>query len=112
MDHPWVGGDWVAGGSVANLLVLWRLHELGPAMRAAWQADVVLMGRDPLADPPAVVLTGAARRRLRTGDVRRVGDLGLEDFADDGHQADFVLSEPPVAHFQGVEPCESVQGIR
>jgi len=35
---------WVSGGSVANLLVLWRLHEVGPAMRAAWQAGVVLMG--------------------------------------------------------------------
>jgi peptidase E len=35
---------WVAGGSVANLLVLWRLHGIGPAMRAAWQAGVVLMG--------------------------------------------------------------------
>jgi peptidase E len=23
---------------------LWRLHEVGPAMRAAWQAGVVLMG--------------------------------------------------------------------
>jgi len=35
---------WVAGGSVANLLVLWRLHEVDQAMRAAWQAGVVLMG--------------------------------------------------------------------
>jgi len=35
---------WVAGGSVANLLALWRLHEVGPAMHAAWQAGVVLMG--------------------------------------------------------------------
>jgi peptidase E len=35
---------WVAGGSVANLLALWKLHEVGPAMHAAWQAGVVLMG--------------------------------------------------------------------
>jgi peptidase E len=35
---------WVAGGSVANLLALWRVHEIGPAMHAAWQAGVVLMG--------------------------------------------------------------------
>ncbi|HTT51465.1 MAG TPA: peptidase E [Streptosporangiaceae bacterium] len=35
---------WVAGGSVANLLALWRLHGVGDAMRAAWQAGVVLMG--------------------------------------------------------------------
>jgi peptidase E len=35
---------WVAGGSVANLLALWRLHGIGPAMHAAWQAGVVLMG--------------------------------------------------------------------
>ncbi|HEY1920815.1 MAG TPA: peptidase E [Streptosporangiaceae bacterium] len=35
---------WVAGGSVANLLALWRLHGVGPAMHTAWQAGVVLMG--------------------------------------------------------------------
>jgi len=35
---------WVAGGSVANLLNLWRLHGVDQAMRAAWQAGVVLMG--------------------------------------------------------------------
>ena len=35
---------WVAGGSVANLLALWRLHGVGEAMRTAWQAGVVLMG--------------------------------------------------------------------
>jgi peptidase E len=35
---------WVAGGSVANLLALWQLHDVGSAMRAAWQAGVVLMG--------------------------------------------------------------------
>ena len=35
---------WVAGGSVANLLALWQLHGIGPAMHAAWQAGVVLMG--------------------------------------------------------------------
>lgn len=35
---------WVDGGSVANLLALWRLHGLDEAMRAAWQAGVVLAG--------------------------------------------------------------------
>jgi peptidase E len=35
---------WVAGGSVANLLALWELHGVGPAMHAAWHAGVVLMG--------------------------------------------------------------------
>ncbi len=35
---------WVAGGSVANLLALWRLHGIGSAMRPAWQEGVVLMG--------------------------------------------------------------------
>ena len=29
---------WVAGGSVADLLALWRLHGVGPAMHAAWEA--------------------------------------------------------------------------
>jgi peptidase E len=35
---------WVGGGSVANLLALWRLHGVDEAMRAAWQAGVVLGG--------------------------------------------------------------------
>ncbi len=35
---------WVSGGSVANLLALWRLHGIDEAMRAAWQAGVVLTG--------------------------------------------------------------------
>jgi len=35
---------WVAGGSVANLLSLWRTHAVDEAMRTAWLAGVVLMG--------------------------------------------------------------------
>ncbi|WP_298208423.1 peptidase E [Ferrimicrobium sp.] len=35
---------WVGGGSVANLLALWRLHGLDLALRRAWQAGVVLGG--------------------------------------------------------------------
>lgn len=35
---------WVNGGSVANLLALWRLHGLDRAFRAAWEAGVVLGG--------------------------------------------------------------------
>jgi peptidase E len=35
---------WVWGGSVAGLLSLWRLHGVDTAMRAAWEAGVVLTG--------------------------------------------------------------------
>jgi peptidase E len=35
---------WVNGGSVANLLAVWDVHGLRPAMRAAWEAGVVLSG--------------------------------------------------------------------
>jgi peptidase E len=35
---------WVGGGSVANLLVLWRLHGVDAAMRAAWESGVILGG--------------------------------------------------------------------
>ncbi len=35
---------WVAGGSTANLLALWRLHGLDGILHDAWQAGVVLMG--------------------------------------------------------------------
>jgi peptidase E len=35
---------WVFGGSVAGLLAMWRLHGYDDALRAAWQAGVVLTG--------------------------------------------------------------------
>lgn len=35
---------WVFGGSVANLLALWRVHGLDTSLHAAWQAGVVLTG--------------------------------------------------------------------
>jgi peptidase E len=35
---------WVNGGSVANLLAVWRLHELEPVFRQVWEAGVVLAG--------------------------------------------------------------------
>lgn len=35
---------WVNGGSVANLLAVWAVHDLGASMRAAWEAGVVLSG--------------------------------------------------------------------
>jgi peptidase E len=35
---------WVGGGSVANLLAVWDVHELAPVMREAWLRGVVLSG--------------------------------------------------------------------
>lgn len=35
---------WVWGGSVAGLLAMWQLHGIVEAMRAAWEAGVVLTG--------------------------------------------------------------------
>ncbi|WP_329542971.1 peptidase E [Streptomyces sp. NBC_01358] len=35
---------WVMGGSVANLLAVWRVHGLDRIMHRAWQAGVVLSG--------------------------------------------------------------------
>jgi peptidase E len=35
---------WVGGGSVANLLAVWRVHGLDAVFREAWQAGVVLGG--------------------------------------------------------------------
>lgn len=35
---------WVGGGSTANLLALWQVHELGPVLRECWEAGVVLAG--------------------------------------------------------------------
>jgi peptidase E len=41
LDHDVI---WVGGGSVANLLALWRLHGYDLALRTAWNAGVVLGG--------------------------------------------------------------------
>ena len=38
---------WVGGGSVANLLALWRLHGLDEIFREVWEAGVVLGGVRP-----------------------------------------------------------------
>lgn len=35
---------WVSGGSVVNLLALWRAHGLDDVLRRAWQEGVVLAG--------------------------------------------------------------------
>ena len=35
---------WVGGGSVANLLALWRVHHLDEAFAEAWEKGVVLAG--------------------------------------------------------------------
>jgi peptidase E len=35
---------WVGGGSVANMLAVWRVHGLDEVFRKAWAAGVVLMG--------------------------------------------------------------------
>jgi peptidase E len=35
---------WVGGGSVANLLAVWRAHGLDEVFREAWEAGVVLAG--------------------------------------------------------------------
>jgi len=35
---------WVGGGSVANLLALWRLHGVDAAMREAWESGTILAG--------------------------------------------------------------------
>jgi peptidase E len=41
-----LGADavWVGGGSVANLLAVWRVHRLDEIMRAAWEQGIVLSG--------------------------------------------------------------------
>jgi peptidase E len=35
---------WVGGGSVANLLAVWRLHGVDVAMRDAWERGTILAG--------------------------------------------------------------------
>ena len=35
---------WVGGGSVANLLAVWRVHRLDHVLRECWESGVVLAG--------------------------------------------------------------------
>ena len=45
--HEVIGASdlvWVGGGSVANLLALWRLHDVDTAMAQAWDDGTVLAG--------------------------------------------------------------------
>lgn len=35
---------WVGGGSVANLLAVWQVHELRPILRRCWERGIVLSG--------------------------------------------------------------------
>lgn len=35
---------WVGGGSVANLLAVWRVHGLDVILRQAWEKGIILMG--------------------------------------------------------------------
>ncbi|MDL2363522.1 MAG: peptidase E [Patescibacteria group bacterium] len=35
---------WVGGGSVANLLALWRLHGLDSILKEAWERSIILSG--------------------------------------------------------------------
>jgi peptidase E len=45
-EEALLGADvvWVGGGSVANLLALWRLHGVDDLMRQAWESGTVLAG--------------------------------------------------------------------
>jgi peptidase E len=36
---------WVGGGSVANLLAVWRVHGLDKILRKAWESGIVLTGQ-------------------------------------------------------------------
>ena len=46
IEERLLGSDvvWVGGGSVANLLALWRLHGVDAALRAAWEQGTILAG--------------------------------------------------------------------
>jgi len=35
---------WVGGGNTANMLAVWRVHGVDEALRAAWEAGVILTG--------------------------------------------------------------------
>jgi peptidase E len=102
---------WVGGGSVANLLAVWRVHGLDEVMRECWESGVVLggvsagsicwyaggptdsYGHDLRLSPPALGFlpygngvhydTEEERRPLLHGLVGK-GDLPVSHATDDG----------------------------
>jgi hypothetical protein len=69
---------WVGGGSVANLLAVWRTHRLDEIMAEAWQAGVVLAGvsagsRGVPAGVQRAVVTGRGLEQAHPGPLAGVG---------------------------------------
>src|SRR6202012_4923194 len=52
----------VGGGSVANMVAVWRVHGIDQILRKAWQAGIVLGGSP---GGGAVLVVGGTTRRFR-----------------------------------------------
>lgn len=73
---------WVGGGSVANLLAVWRVHGLDRILRSVWEAGVVLAG---VSAGSICWHTGGTTDSFGP-DVRAVHDgLGLVPYANGVH---------------------------
>lgn len=72
---------WVGGGSVANLVALWRLHGLDRSLHQAWQAGVVLGG----VSAGSICWHEGGTTDSFGPDLRRVDALGWLPFSNGVH---------------------------
>lgn len=116
---------YVTGGNTANLLALWRLHGVDTALRAAWEAGVVMTGQsagslcwhtggttdsfgpDLVALPDGLGLLPYSHCPHYDGEEQRrplyhklVGEGALD--------AGYAVDEGAALHYEGVEPARAV----
>lgn len=116
---------WVGGGSVANLLALWRLHGVDAAMRHAWERGVILGGvsagsicwhvggpTDSFGPALMPVTDGLAFLPFGTG-VHYDSEVGrrplLQSLVDQGVLPESLATDDGIAIlYEGTEPVEVV----
>ena len=119
---------WVGGGSVANLLALWRLHGLDLALHRAWQEGVVIGG----VSAGSICWHSGGTTDSFGPDLKRVEALGWLPFSNgvhydseaqrrplfqrliaEGSLPDGYATDDGVGlHYQGTELIEAVTEVR
>jgi dipeptidase E len=115
---------WVSGGNTANMLAIWRVHGVEPAVREAWEAGAVLAGWSagaicwfeagvtdsfgpelaPL-DDGLGLLAGSFCPHYDSEEPRRAV---YQQFVGEGLPAGYAAEDGVGLHFRGVELAEIV----
>ncbi|MEV6523336.1 peptidase E [Longispora sp. NPDC051575] len=120
---------WVGGGSVVNLLAVWRAHGLGEILRECWEAGVVLGGgsagsicwheggtTDSFSDQLDPVTNGLAFLPYSNGvhhdlDVQPRQERYLELVGSGGLSAGYATDDGAGLHYVGTELVEAVSAL-